>query len=111
MSYGLKTWSENGVVELDTSVFTYRVIHNKQYRLGGIYDGTVISVNIPEFTVANCVAAVLPISGVTEYADEAMPYIAVSNGSVVVRSRHPQESYNGIGSGIIFRLLIMRYKN
>ncbi len=111
MSYGLRTWSDAGVLELDTDSFTYQVLHNQQYRLGSGYDGTTINVSIPEFNTTTCVAAVLPIGNANgEYAASALPYVVVSNGLVSVRSKNPGAG-NTYGSLISFRLLVMRYKN
>ena len=33
MSFGLRTWSEKGVLELDTDNFTYQVIHSQRSQL------------------------------------------------------------------------------
>lgn len=111
MSYGLRTYSATGDIELDTTVFTYRILHNKVYKLSGSNSFTV---SIPEFTTTTGVACILPIGAPSgnDYAREAMPYVAVSNGQVIVRSKNPSEpsSDPSFGSQIQFRLLVMRYK-
>lgn len=111
MSYGLRTYSDNGTVELDTTVFTYRVLHNAVYKLSGSNSFTV---SVPGFLTSTGVACVLPLGAPSgnDYAREAMPYVAVSNGQVIVRSKNPSEpsSDPSFGSQIQFRLLVMRYK-
>ena len=107
MSFGLRTWNEQGVLEMDTDTFTYQVIHNQLYRLSR---GAVISVPIPSFTPSTCVATILPInSAPTVGGLDAMPYQSVSNGNVTISSFNPNN--NTYGSGIEFRLIVMRYKN
>lgn len=111
MSYGLRTYSDNGTVELDTTVFTYRVLHNAVYKLNGSNN---ITVSVPGFSTSIGVACILPIGAPSgaELAKEAMPYVAVSNGQVVIRSKNPSEpsSDASFGSQIQFRLLVMRYR-
>ena len=51
MSFGLRTWSSNGVLELDTDTFTYQVIHNQQYTMT---NGGSITVPIAGFTTDKC---------------------------------------------------------
>ncbi len=111
MSYGLRTWNAKGVLELDTDTFTYQVIHNQVYQLAL---QPVITVPIAGFSPANCVATILPITPPnTSYnrCYDAMPYMSVANGQVVVRSQNPMEPDINNGSMIEFRLLVMRYKN
>ena len=31
MSYGIRTWNANGVLEMDTDTFTYQVLHSQTY--------------------------------------------------------------------------------
>ena len=111
MSYGLRTWNANGVLELDTDTFTYQVIHNQVYQLTL---RAVITVPIAGFTPASCVATILPITPPNtsfNYCTDAMPYMSVANGQVVVRSQNPMEPDTNNGSTIQFRLLVMRFKN
>ena len=111
MSYGLRTWNAKGVLELDTDTFTYQVIHNQVYQLTL---RAVITVPIAGFTSASCVATILPITPPNtafNYCTDAMPYMSVANGQVVVRSQNPMEPDANNGSTIQFRLLVMRFKN
>ena len=111
MSYGLRTWNAKGVLELDTDTFTYQVIHNQVYQLTL---RAVITVSIAGFSPANCVATILPITPPnTSYNScyDAMPYMSVASGQVVVRSQNSMEPDTHNGSAIQFRLLVMRFKN
>ncbi|WP_143505275.1 hypothetical protein [Pseudomonas sp. ICMP 460] len=93
---------------MDTDSFTYQVIHNALYNLSL---NPVITVNIPGFSVSNCVATILPTEASTgDYANNALPYMSVAPGVVTVRSKNPGETGN-FGSLIKFRLLVMRFKN
>lgn len=96
---------------MDTDSFTYQFLHNQLYQLTG---SNVITVPIPQFVVASCVAVILPVGGSdSNIARFAMPYMTVANGSVTIRSRHPQEPSTdpSYGSQIQFRLMAMRYSN
>ena len=108
MSFGLRTWSATGVLELDTDTFTYQVIHSQQYTMT---NGGTITVPIAGFTTDKCVAVMLPLGTTfgSEIAADAMPYIIQQNGSVVMQSRPPGSSSQG--SIISFRLLAMRFRN
>ncbi|MBG8559130.1 MULTISPECIES: hypothetical protein [Pseudomonas] len=111
MSYGLRTFSEDGVVELDTDSFTYQVLHSQTYTLTG--NGAVVSVPISGFNPATCTAVILPTTArKNEFNESAMPYMRVAVGNVTVRSKHPnQPGTEDSGSHIQFRLLVMRFKN
>jgi hypothetical protein len=109
MSFGLRTWSSNGTAELDTDSFTYQVMHNQVYTLSF---GQVLTVPITGFSTSTCVAAILPTTAASNnYAVSALPYVAVSAGSVTIRSKHPSEPGSEAGTVLQFRLLVMRYKN
>lgn len=110
MSFGLRTWSAKGAIELDTDNFTYQVIHNQRYQLSR---GAVITVPIAGFDPAKCSASILPINPAASADNwEAMPYMSVGAGFVSIRSLHPNEDPKyGYGSTIAFRLLAMRYRN
>lgn len=109
MTYGVRTWTESGAIEMDTDSFTYQVLHNQVYQLT---TNAVITVPVPGFSPANCVAAILPTQAPTgDYASNAMPYQTVENGTIVIQSRHPNEPFPEGGSLIQFRLLVMRYKS
>ena len=109
MSYGVRTWSANGTLQLDTGTFTYQVLHSQTYALA---KEQVITVQVPEFRTDNCSAAILPIGAPSgAYANDAMPYMTVSNGSITIRSKNPSEPGRDSVSQLRFRLLVMRYKN
>lgn len=111
MSFGLRTWSEAGALQMDTDSFTYQVLHNQLYTLTL---GAVITVPVSGFDPAKCVATILPTAPPTlsfNHARDAMPYMSVSSGQIIVRSRNPSEPDTSNGSQIPFRLLVMRYKN
>ena len=109
MSYGVRTWSANGTLQLDTSTYTYQVLHSQTYALTR---AQVITVSVPEFRTDNCSAAILPIGAPSgAYANDAMPYMTVSNGSISIRSKNPSEPGNDSASQLRFRLLVMRYRN
>ncbi|WP_321847279.1 hypothetical protein [Pseudomonas paraveronii] len=108
MTYGVRTWSANGVLEMDTDSYTYQVLHNAVYTLAM---GAVVTANIAGFNPATCTAVILPTqAAANNYCYSAMPFMSVGVGSVVVRSKHPNEP-DAIGSTIQFRLLVMRFKN
>lgn len=107
MSFGLRTWNEQGVLELDTDTFTYQVMFSQTYTMT---NGGSITVPIDGFTTDKCVAVMLPLGTVAaDYASEAMPYIFQNNGSVTINSRPVGSTSNG--STISFRLLAMRLRN
>lgn len=110
MTYGVRTWNANGVLEMDTDSFTYQVIHNALYQLTM---GAVITVTIAGFDPSKCSATILPTQpAANNYSVSAMPYQSVAMGSVTVRSKHPaQPASDNYGSTIQFRLLVVRYKN
>lgn len=111
MSFGLRTWSEKGVLEMDTDSFTYQVIHSQTYTLA---DKATIVVSLPEFTPASCTAAILPIGPPAEAGDpvgvtKAAPYVRVSQGKIEIFAVNPTSSASR-KTQIEFRLLVMRYK-
>lgn len=106
MTYGVRTWSADGVLEMDTDSFTYQVLHNQAYQLNG---SNTITASVAGFTPATGVAVILPISTRdADFSSGSMPYMTVGNGTVTVRSRNPSEP-GSIGSSILFRLLVMRF--
>lgn len=114
MTYGLRTWNDEGVLEMDTDSFTYQVIHNQLYRMGLQGNGLVITVPIPGFNTASCVAMVLPTQAApNESSLYAMPYVSVANGVVTLRAKHPDQPDGSDAhiTAIQFRLLAMRYRN
>lgn len=111
MSFGLMTWGASGAVQLNTDTFTYQVIHNQLYKLTV---DAVITIPIPEFSPGSCVASILPTQAAQydfNFCLDAIPYMTVAEGQVVIRSRNPSEPDSTNGSAIEFRLLVMRYKN
>lgn len=107
MSFGLRTWNENGVLEMDTDTFTYQIMFSQTYTMA---NGGSITVPVAGFTTDKCVAVMLPFGTVTsETASEAMPIIYQNNGSITINSR-PSGSTSA-GSMITFRLLVMRLRN
>lgn len=111
MSFGLRTWNAAGVIEMDTDVFTYQVLHSQTYSLSG---NPVITVPVAGFSPESCSAVILPIGNVDssrQYCYDAMPYMSVAPGSITIRARNPSEKDANIASRISFRLLVMRYKN
>jgi len=108
VSFGLRTWSSKGTLQLDTNNFTYQIIFSQTYKLTL---GQVLTIPIAGFTVDKCSASILPLDAATsEDSYEALPYIRVVNGSITIRSIHPDDPY-GNGSLMRFRLLVMRYRN
>lgn len=106
MSFGLRTWSANGGLQMNTDDFTYQVIHNQQYQAGV----NPIVVSIPGFTVATGVASLLPVGVPTaQNSLNAMPYVEVYDGGVTIRGKHPQEPGTVLSTAIV-RLLVMRYR-
>lgn len=110
MSFGLRTWSDTGIVQMDTDSFTYQILHSQTYKLTA---GQVLDVSVPGFDPGTCSAAILPIGelpnpdvGITG----AIPYVSVSSGSISIRSKHPSEASQGLSTRLEFRLLVMRYK-
>lgn len=108
MSHGVRTWDASGNLQMDTDSFTYQVLHNAVYTLTM---GAVVTASIAGFDPATCTAVILPTqAAANNYCNSAMPFMSVGVGSVVVRSKHPNEP-DAIGSTIQFRLLVMRFKN
>jgi len=108
MTYGVRTWSANGVLEMDTDSYTYQVLHNALYNLAVT---PVVTVFIPGFDPANCTAVVLPtVAAANQYCSSALPYMTVSPGVVQVRNKNPAET-DWFSTSIQFRLLVMRFKN
>lgn len=106
MSFGLRTWSEDGTIQMDTDTFTYQVIHNKTYQFGA---GVVHGVTIPGFSPSTCVATLLPtgrVGGATGY--DTMPFMFVGAGGVTIYAYHPLNT--AVYSRLEVRLLVMRYK-
>ena len=108
MSYGVRTWSSNGVLEMDTDSFTYQVLHNQLYTTP---QGGVLNIPVQGFTPDKCSAVMLPVSAPpNDYVMSAMPFIYLGNGVITIRS----QNVNGggyTGSGLQFRLLVMRLRN
>lgn len=108
MSHGVRTWDASGNLQMDTDSFTYQVLHNDLYTLTM---GAVVTASIAGFDPETCTAVILPTqAAANNYCNSAMPFMSVGVGSVVVRSKHPNET-GAIGSTIQFRLLAMRFKN
>lgn len=108
MSHGVRTWDASGNLQMDTDSFTYQVLHNALYTLTM---GAIVTASIAGFDPATCTAVILPTqAAANNYCNSAMPFMSVGVGSVVVRSKHPNET-GAIGSTIQFRLLAMRFKN
>ena len=108
MSHGVRTWDAFGNLQMDTDSFTYQVLHNAVYTLTM---GAIVTASIAGFDPATCTAVILPTqAAANNYCNSAMPFMSVGVGSVVVRSKHPNEP-GAIGSTIQFRLLVMRFKN
>lgn len=111
MSYGVRTWSGSGVLEMDTDTFTYQVLHSQTYSL---QYAQVLVVPISGFDPATCVASILPVNPpTTDFTKDGLPYVSVASGAVTIRSIHPQETLPSgkPGSELVFRLLVMRYRN
>lgn len=109
MTYGVRTFSESGVVELDTDSFTYQVLHNQTYNLAVT---PVVTVTVSGFNAARCSAVILPISasGSLSLPHNALPYMSISGSTITVMGGHPRET-DGTSSTIQFRLLVMRFRN
>lgn len=108
MSHGVRTWDASGNLQMDTDSFTYQVLHNALYTLTM---GAIVTASIAGFNPSTCTAVILPTqAAANNYCNSAMPFMSVGVGSVVVRSKHPNEP-GAIGSTIQFRLLVMRFKN
>ena len=110
MSFGLRTWSASGALELDTDNFTYQVIHSQTYSLTL---KEVLTVPVSGFDPDRCSASILPISPPNGTSiSGSMPYMTVTVGSITIRSVHPNESSSsGGGSTMTFRLLVTRFRN
>lgn len=109
MSFGLRTWNEEGVLEMDTDSFTYQVMYSATYTMGGT---NTLTIPIAGFTPDKCVAVILPLGVKNPGIDlpsDAMPYIYQNNGSVTLSSRPAGSTSQG--SRISFRLLAMRLRN
>lgn len=108
MSSGMRVWGADGSLQMDTDSFTYQVLHNALYNLSIT---TVITVSIPGFNPANCVAVILPTqAAANSYCNSALPYQTVALNTVTIRAKNPAET-DWFSTLIQFRLLVMRYKN
>ena len=109
MSYGLRTWDEGGVLQMDTDSFTYQVLHSETYTLAR---SQVLTVTVAGFDPATCSAAILPISPPPDEVvavSGAIPYVSVAQNTITIRSKHPSETGTNM-TQLTFRLLVMRYK-
>ncbi|CAM4005874.1 hypothetical protein [Pseudomonas wadenswilerensis] len=113
MSFGLRTFSSTGVMELDTTSFTYQILHNEL--LDFTATTTPRTISIPGFDPDKCSAVLLPIDAVDDSNRDthatAMPYISLAPGVVTVLSRHPNETDSRFVTLIRVRLLVMRFRN
>ncbi|MDD0977556.1 hypothetical protein [Pseudomonas fontis] len=112
MSYGLTVWDAQGRVQMTLDDFTYQVMHSQVYDLRTV---SPIVVNIPGFDPAKCSAVILPIDAITEAAMgsalNALPYMALSAGSIGIYRQTPTGTATTGASSLRFRLLVMRYTN
>lgn len=113
MTFGLRTWGAGAQLELDTSTFTYQVLHSSVIDFGKAATPAVVTVSVPGFNPATCCATLLPLNlpapSLWEGHRNAMPYVAVASGSVTVRKRHPNETSVNNDTALAVRLLVMRY--
>lgn len=112
MSYGIRCWSEDGAINLDTSVFTYEILHSSRIDFSSVSAPSSVTVSIPKFNPGNCVAVVLPenvpFPAQWESADNVMAGLSVRLGAVTVHRSNPTKGGNQTRT--IFRLIAMRYK-
>lgn len=105
MSFGLRTWGGDGVIQMDTDTFTYQVIHNKTYQFSS---GVTHGVTIPGFSPSTCVAALLPTGRAGGVGYDTMPFMYVGAGGVTMYAYHPLNT--AVPSRLEVRLIVMRYK-
>lgn len=98
MSFGLRVFRSDGVLATDTNTFTYQVMG--QWVLDFSASTTANPVNytltIPGFDPAKCAFFLLPTRAQDVPGDEdspgnakCYPYVTISSGQVVVKSRNP----------------------
>lgn len=101
MSFGVRTWDENGVLTLDTNTFTYQIMgqwvidfSNSTPKNPGI-----VTLSIPGFNPATCALILLPTRVEDIYYPDSYPsnakcypYVTVSANQVEVRSVYPGAS-------------------
>lgn len=115
MSFGLICRNEGGQIQLDTTTFTYRVIHSEIITF--TLTPTTITRTIPGFNASNCGVFLNPHEGVpgsfpsnSPLDSLAMPIMEVSGSTFTIRNnRFPASGPNYSCKGD-FTLVAFRYK-
>ena len=100
--YGLRTWDEQSRLQLDTSTFTYQMVHNVVVNFAVT---PTITLPINGNSSNHCVV-ILNLTGIP--TSNYMPHIVVGAGAVAVYRYHPNAPNNG-GTIITARILVMRF--
>jgi len=106
MSFGLRTFLEDGSVQIDTTTFSYRLLLSTVIDFSTTFSNQTRVFPLPGVTAANAYAILLPISPYedrNQYQSEAV----VGNGQVLVRNFQGTSIYT---SHEVMRLIVMGFR-
>lgn len=112
MSAGLRVWGPTGLLELDETSFTVRVIYSSIVKVGVPAPGRTRYISIPGIDPSTHSAVCIPVAAYDTFAQSAaaIQYTPiVSAGGVTVYFGSPAASTGPIGLSEQ-RLLVMRYR-
>lgn len=120
MSYGLRTWNEAGLLNLDTDTFTYQILGSwvLDFTSSTWANPANFTLSIPGYDPANCALILLPIRsadvpGPTEAASNAKsyPFVTTSAGQAVIKAFNPSATSSiTISPKGIFRAMAIKYR-
>ncbi len=118
MSFGLRTFNEQGIVETDTNTFTYQILFSTTIDFAGASNTATRSFTVPGFNTQTCFAVLLPINlpypSEFDFVRNIMPWISISGETISVRPVHPNSTDPGAPSyqksWAAVRLLAVRYR-
>ena len=117
MTYGLRTWNENGVLAMDTNTFTYQILGQWVLDFSNSTTSNPITttLSIPGFSPTTCALILLPTRAQDIYypgsADNAKcyPYVEVSAGQAIIYSKLPNSQSYTAPCRAILRAMAIRY--
>lgn len=118
MSYGLRTWNENGALSLDTNTFTYQVLGQWVIDFSNSTPSNpgLVTLTIPGFNPSTCALILLPTRaediyypGGTPTNAKCYPYVSVSTNQAVVRAVYPGAASTVTTSRVVVRAMAIRY--
>ncbi len=111
MSFGMRIWGADEVLQFDTSTFTYKIIINEVVNSTGWPANTTKTYSAPGCTAENSFAVTIPIlnSGDEDTPQNRQLECAMGNGVAYVRNFVQGETV-GTYSTSTMRLIVARYK-